>query len=321
MSDPANLEVLKAGRQAAHQFSLAEKLAGALADLKIRFFPRRVLVAGPYVGEFGHELMDWQPWVRAQVGRYAEVHVITYPGRDCLYPGCRVHAHEVALETAGYKHGRFAPAQLEQMAHAKAAELGLRHYDLMTAQNVCTTYHQRFLLPAKFELLGRPPAADQIRDVAFHFRQVKKEGPDQSRNYHLESCDQVAEFCRQQKLRCFCVGHPRYSYCPPGVEDRRAEDLAVSVAAIRSARLLAGELSGPMHLAQLAGTPIVIWADGQWRLDNCERWNVFHVPTYIVANDTHRPTTEQVGEKILAALADLRGRDQDHSQASGAAPS
>jgi hypothetical protein len=313
MSDPASRDILKAGRSASHQFSMAEKIAGALADLKIRFFPRRILVAGPYVGEFGHELMDWQAWVRAQVSRYAEVHVITYPGRDCLYPGCRVHYHDVALETAGYKHGRFPPAQLEDMARKKAAGLGLKDYDLMTALNICTSYHQRFLLPAKFELLGRPPAADQIRDVAFHFRHVKKEGPDQTRNYPLGLCDKVVEFCRARNLSFFCIGHPRYSYCPSGVEDRRTEDLEASVAAIRSARLLAGELSGPMHLAQLSGTAILIWADGQWRLDNCHHWNVFRVPTYIVANDTHQPEPERVGQKILEAVADLRQRTNDFS--------
>src|SRR5580692_5068925 len=126
MSAPANLDIRQAGLRATHRFSRAEKIAGALADLKIRFFPRRILVAGPYVGEFGHELMDWQAWVRAQVGRYEEVHVITYPGRDYLYPGCRVHYHDVALETAGYRHGRFTPAQLEDMAHKKAAVLGLK---------------------------------------------------------------------------------------------------------------------------------------------------------------------------------------------------
>jgi hypothetical protein len=308
MSDPASLEVLKAGRAAAYQFTLRDKIAGALGALRLRFFPRRILVAGPYAGEFGHELMDWQPWVRAQIPLHDEVHVITYPGRDYLYPGCRVHYHEVALENAGYKHGRFTPLQLEAMARKKAAELGLKNYDLMTALHLCTHYHQRFLLPAKFERLGRPPAAGEIRDVAFHFRQVKKTGPDQARNYPLELCDRVAEFCRAQGLGFFCIGHPRYAYCPAGVEDRRTEDLGASVAAIRSARLLAGELSGPMHLAQLAGTPILIWADGQWRLDNCERWNVFHVPTYIVANNTHQPEPERVGEKIVAALADLRQR-------------
>jgi len=314
MSDPANRDILNAGRLVAHQFSLAEKIAGALCDLKIRLLPRRVLVAGPYVGEFGHELMDWQAWVRAQVPRYAEVHVITYPGRDYLYPGCHVHHHDVALETAGYKHGRFTPAQLAEMAQKKAAELGLKDYDLMTALNVCTSYHQRFLLPARYELLGQPPAADRVRDLAFHFRQVKKEGPDQTRNYPLELCDRLAEFCRARGLKFFCIGHPRYSYCPPGVEDRRTEDLEASVAAIRSARLLAGELSGPMHLAQLSSTAILIWADGQWRLDNCEHWNIFRVPTYIVANDTHRPDPERVGGKILEALADLKQRPANFSK-------
>ncbi len=313
MSQPA----ISAGK---YEFSLREKVSGALADLKIRIFPRRVLVAGPYVGEFGHELMDWQPWVRAQVPRYEQVHVITYPGRDCLYPGCQVHHHEVRLETAGYKHGKFSPAQLAAMAHQKASALGLKDYDLMTALNVCTSLHQRYFLPAKYELLGNPPSADAMQDVAFHFRQVKKEGPDQTRNYPLELCDRVTEYCRAQNLKFFCIGHPRYAYCPPGVEDRRSEDLAMSVAAIRSARLLAGELSGPMHLAQLSGTAILIWAPGQWRLDNCERWNVFKVPTYIVTNEVRHPEPEEVSQKIVAALADLRRRTEKFSRPASAPP-
>ena len=314
MSDPASLQALETGHAPAYQFTLRDKLAGALGALQIRFFPRRILVAGPYVGEFGHELMDWQPWVRAQTARYEAVHVITYPGRDYLYPGCIMHYHDIQLENAGYKHGRFTPAQLEAMARKKAAELGLKSYDLMTALHICTRYHQRFLLPSKFELLGQPPVTRDIRDVAFHFRRVKKEGPDQTRNYPLELCDQVVEFCRTRGLSFFCIGHPRYAYCPAGVEDRRTEDLGKSVAAIRAARLLAGELSGPMHLAQLAGTPILIWADGQWRLDNCQRWNVFHVPTFIVASNTHQPEPERVGQEIVAAIADLRRRTGDFRQ-------
>jgi hypothetical protein len=320
MSDPSSLDVLKAGRAASYQFTLGDKMAGAVAALHLRFFPRKVLVAGPYVGEFGHELMDWQPWVRAQVGRHETVHVITYPGRDYLYPGCQVHYHDVALETAGYKHGRLSPAQLEAMARQWAAKFGLVDYDLMTALHICTRYHQRWLLPAKYELLGRPAPGGEIRDVAFHFRQVKKTGPDQTRNYALANCDQVVEFCRAAGLSFFCVGHPRYSYCPAGVEDRRSEDLAASVAALRAARLLAGELSGPMHLAQLAGTPILIWADGQWRLDNCEVWNVFHVPTYVVANDTHQPEPERVGREIVKALADLRRRTDEFRNPSYSLP-
>jgi hypothetical protein len=314
-SDHTGLEMLKAGKKAAYQFTLWDKILGALADVSINLFPREVLVAGPYVGEFGHELMDWQPWIRAQVSRYREVHVITYPGRDVLYPGCHVHYHTVKLEQAGYKHGRLSPCQLADMAHEKVASLGLKNYDLMMARNVCTQYHQRFLLPAKYELLGQPPAGGEIYDVAFHFRRVQKEGPDQTRNYPVELCDQVTDFCRVQKLRFFCIGHPHYSYCPADVEDRRSEDLADSIAAIRSARLLAGELSGPMHLAQLAGTAILIWAPGQWRLDNCARWNVFQVPMYVVINEVRHPHPErEVGKKIIEALFDLRQKTDDFSK-------
>ncbi len=291
-----------------YEFTLGDKVAGALEGLRIRFLPRRVLVAGPYLGEFGHELMEWQAWVRAQVNRYWEVHVITFPGRDALYPGCHVHTHDVPLEKAGYRHGRFSPAELEAMARKKAEELGLKNYDILTAQMLCTRYHQRYILPAKWELLRKEPLGGQYRDIAFHFRWVKKEGPDQSRNYPLERCDEVAATSQKLGHSICCVGHPRYSYCPPGVEDLRSEDLEASLTAISSARLLAGELSGPMHLAQLCGVPILIWADGQWRLDTCEYWNVFHVPTYIVANDTHRPETGPVIAMIEKALPDLRTR-------------
>ncbi len=291
-----------------YKFTLGDKIRGALEGLRMRFFPRRVLVAGPYLGEFGHELMEWQAWVRTMAPRYAEVHVITFPGREGLYPGCHFHTHDVPLEKAGYRHGRFTPAELKGMAQAKAKELGLENYDILTAAHLCTRYHQRFILPAKWDLLRKEPMEGRYRDVAFHFRWVKKEGPDQSRNYPLERCDRVAALCQEHGYSVCCVGHPRYSYCPPGVEDLRSEDLETSISAISSARLLAGELSGPMHLAQLCGVPILIWADGQWRLDNCERWNVFHVPTFIVANDTHRPEADRVVEAIDAAVAKLRER-------------
>jgi hypothetical protein len=297
-----------------YRFTLSDKIIGAVEGLRMRLFPRRTLVAGPYMGEFGHELMEWQAWVRAQVPRHQEVHVITFPGRDALYPGCHVHTHDVPLEKAGYRHGRFSPSELKCMARAKAEMLGLKDYDILTAQHLCTRYHQKWILPAKFELLRKAPLEGRYRDIAFHFRWVKKEGPDQTRNYPLELCDQVAALCHERGYSICCVGHPRYSYCPSGVEDLRSEDLEASITAISSAHLLAGELSGPMHLAQLCGVPILIWADGQWRLDTCERWNVFQVPTFIVANDTHRPETSRIIETIDRALKELRQRPEDFTK-------
>jgi hypothetical protein len=315
-ADNVETEMIGAGKQAAYQFTLRDKIHGALADVKIRVCPREVLVAGPYVGEFGHELMDWQPWVRAQVPRYREVHVITYPGRDCLYPGCRVHYHEVKLEHAGYKHGRFSPERLTLMAHEKARALGLKNYDVMTALNICTRYHQRFLLPAKYELLGVSSAAEAMYDLAFHFRMVKKTGPDQIKNYTPNLCDEVTSLCRRQGWKFFCIGHPRYAYCPAGVEDRRSENLSDSIAALRVARLLVGEQSGPLHLAQLTGTAILTWSPhGRWAIDNFSaKWNVFNVPIYMVTDQARHPSPDEVEKKIVESLADLRCKTDEFSK-------
>lgn len=299
-------ELMEATRAVCYHFNLADKIQGALMALKLRFFPRRILVAGPFTGEFGHELMEWQAWVRGLAKRYHEVHVITYPGRDFLYPGCKVHYHDIPLASAGYRFGRFTPKELETMARTKAAELGLKDYDVLTPLLLCTRYHQRYLLPAQFELLSTPPSGGRQRDIAFHFRAVQKEGPDQLRNYPTELCDRVAAACQDKGYRVCCIGHPRYSYCPAGVEDLRAENLEASVTAISSARLLVGELSGPSHLAQLCGVAILIWAPDQWRIDTCDRWNVFKVPTFVVANDTSNPAPERVSEMIDRAMGQLR---------------
>ena len=305
---PAESDLQVQARAACYQFTLGDKAVAALGALRLRFFPRQTLVAGPFVGEFGHELMEWQAWVRAQIGRYRAVHVITYPGRDFLYPGCKVHTHDVALEQAGYRYGRFTPRQLKDRAHAKARELGLRNYDVFTPALLCTQYHQRYLLPAKWVVLEQPPIGGRMRDLSFHFRWLDKVGPDQTRNYSRDRCDRLVALCREHGYEVCCLGHPRYSYCPEGIEDLRSEDLQASAAAICSARILVGELSGPMHLAQLCGQPILIWADGQWRLDTCEKWNVFHVPTCVVANDTHQPEPERVFEAIKTGLDDLKRR-------------
>lgn len=291
---------------ASYQYTLCDKLLGLAEAIRPRLFPRSVLVAGPFTGEFGHELMEWQAVIRARIPHYREVHVITYPGRDYLYPNCRVHYHDVPLEAAGYRYGRYTPQQTAQQARSLARNLGLCDYDVLTPRQTCTQYHRRWIWQERFVPMAEPPVGGWVRDLAFHFRWVNKEGPDKSRNYPLALADELTALCLRAGHRVCCIGHPRYSYCPDGVEDLRAEDLKASVAAICSARLLVGELSGPMHLAQLCRQPILIWADGQWRIDGANRWNVFQAPVFVVANDTFRPSPQRVAQSIEGALRQAR---------------
>jgi hypothetical protein len=266
------------------------------------------LFAGPFAGEFGNELMLWQGFVRARKPAYESVHVLTYPGRDYLYEGCTVHHHDISLKQAGYGYGRITPSESKQIAQAKAGEIGLKDYDVFDPSLLCTQYHKKLFWRQEFRLFQEPPVTPELRDVAFHFRAVNKAGPDTTRNYLPSNAAKLVQLCRANGLSVICIGHPEFSLCPDGVEDFRSVDLQRTVAAMSSVRVVSGEISGPLHLANLCGKPTVFFADGQWRIDYCLRWNPFRVPQYTAADDTMQPAPERVFKALVDALQDLRVR-------------
>jgi ADP-heptose:LPS heptosyltransferase len=144
---------------------------------------------------------------------------------------------------------------------------------------------------------------------------VQKQGPDQVKNCPPALADELTRRCRARGLSVACCGHPDYAYCPPSCADFRRVDLRESVAAIASARLVAGENSGATHLANLCGKPTVLWANDQWRIDYSLRWNPFRVPIYVAANNTCQPAPEVVTRAIAEALNDLETRTDSFRQA------
>src|ERR1700677_4804848 len=113
-----------------YPYSAWEKGYYLLVGARERFFPAQNLIAGPFAGEFGYELMQWQGYVRARRKCYRETHVMTYPGRDYLYEGCTVHYHDIQLQKAGYAYGLLSPADSFAMARAKPQSLGCKSYDV-----------------------------------------------------------------------------------------------------------------------------------------------------------------------------------------------
>jgi hypothetical protein len=292
---------------ASYKYTSGEKLRLFLPCIRQKILPRRNLFAGPFAGEFGWELMQWQGFVRSRRPSYKEVHVLTYPGREYLYEGCDVHAHQIDLKSAGYGYGLLDPRTGRQMVEAKASKIGLEDYDVFDTSLLCTRYHKA-LWKQKFRLFEEPPLTPTPYDVVFHFRAVRKEGPDHAKNYSPALADELVKRCLDRDLSVACIGHPEYSYCPMECEDYRSLDLRKTVAAISSARAVAGENSGPMHLANLCGKPTILWAQDQWRIDYSLRWNPFCVPIYVATNTSCQPAPKFVCEVIVKSLEDLRKR-------------
>jgi len=304
-----------AARQApTYHYSAAEKVRLFIPCLSQKLRPKRNLFAGPYAGEFGYELMQWQGFIRSRRSHYESVHVMTYPGRDYLYESCRVHYHDINLKVAGYGYGQLSPTQARHMADARAAEIGLTDYDVFNPSLLCTRYHKAFFWRQDFRLFEEPPLAAKPYDVIFHFRAVQKPGPDKFKNYTPTLAAELVQRCLGRRLSVACIGHPDYAYCPPDCSDYRSTDLRRTVAAISTARAVAGENSGPMHLANLCGKPTILWAQDQWRINYSLRWNPFRVPIYVAANNTCQPSPQLICQAIVKAITDLRSRTADFSQ-------
>jgi hypothetical protein len=303
----------------AHQYTSAEKLRLFLPCIRQKIFPRQNLFAGPFAGEFGWELMQWQGFVRSRRPHYEKVHVLTYPGRDYLYEGCDVHAHQIDLKRAGYGYGLLDPDTAQQMAEEKVSEIGLKDYDVFGTSLLCTQYHKAFW-KQKFRLFEEPPLSSTPYDIIFHFRAVRKEGPDHAKNYSPALADELVKRCLDRGLAVACIGHPDYSYCPMNCDDHRSSTLRETVAAISSGRAVAGENSGPMHLANLCGKATILWAQDQWRIDYSLRWNPFRVPIYVVTNISCQPAPKLVCDTIIKSLEDLCKRSSGFTVAVHTSP-
>jgi hypothetical protein len=282
-----------------------ERLQSFAAGMRLRLFARQILIVGPYVGEFGHEIMDFQSYVRWFKRRYREVHVITFPGREPLYRGCVVHRHQHDLSTAGYLYGRMSHAEIRAEAQEFARAHQMADYDLFSTNHLCTPWHRRLLFRQEHEVLAPLKPARPNQRVVFHFRSIQKVGPDQTRNFRPDLAEEVCRLCRLSGLEVACIGHPQYALSPSGSTDCRTEDLEATVAEIAACRLVVGELSGPLHLAAYAGKPIVIWAPGQDRIGNAFRRNPFNVKVFVVRDDTTNPSPQEILATVQGAISAL----------------
>jgi hypothetical protein len=283
--------------------SRRENFQTFLEGVALRFSANPVLLAGPYAGEFGHEIMDFQSYVRALKPKYREVHVITFPGREPLYRGCIVHPHNFDLKTAGYNYGRISNREARQYLHQFAREHHIPRYDIFGTMHLKTRWHRKLLFRQQQEILRPLRPVTPGRKIVFHFRNIDKQGPDKNRNFASELAAEAVRLCRQAGFELACIGHPKYSLCPDGCEDHRSEDLEETIAQIAASRLVVGELSGPLHLAVYCARPVAIWAPDQWRIDGAFQRNPFKTKILIIRADTTNPDPNEIVSAVKNAAA------------------
>ena len=260
----------------------------------------RTLFAGPYFGEFGHEVMG-TGLLRAHTKHFERVIV-------CSRPACAPLYEDIATE--------FRPHYIQCVAMASRAIKATMPSDA-TVQSHVPPDCEYFPMPdcgdayteEKIIRLGHYHALGTVRHEwagmgVIHARNRQHEP---GRNWPQEQWDAFAKWVLREGIvrRLVCVGTKDAALMVEGCLDARGSDLRTQMDIGASARFAIGPSSGWMHLASLCKCPHVTWVGGKEhpyvQRRYVDRWNPLHTPVRVVGHVTWQPTLEMV----QATLADL----------------
>jgi hypothetical protein len=190
------------------------------------------LLAGPYCGELGWELMEWSGYVRRLSTRYHRTIVISYEGHSCLYDHCDYYSHDRMLQDSGYWYGSQPQPAIEAMVAHYRQRLGLTSFDWLHPTHL-NRYTRQLLGPQVFWDPFDRDRTDCRYDVGFHFRSIHRADLD-TKNYPPDYAADLVSRCQTAGMQVCCIGHPQYSLRPPNCDDLRSADLSMTRTALRT---------------------------------------------------------------------------------------
>lgn len=272
------------------------------------------LFCGPWFGEFGLEII-WAAGARyaAHLREFDKVIACSWPGHEALYADFADEyvAHDIQCIACG-AHGIKGTQPSPDTIHAyiphgatlfPAVET---HVDEEHAGNV--------FKPPMCSLDGKHNLAEFVRygtrrscfqdALVLHARNRSDWGED--RNWPPARWTELGRELKDHRL--ISIGSRDGAYRVAGSEDMRGIPLADLMDLLASARLIVGPSSGPMHLAALCGTPMVVWVGYTGRKQDIliERyataWNPHATPLTILVAEQWMPSAATVAENVRERL-------------------
>ena len=257
----------------------------------------RRLVAAPFCGEFGWELMSWQAYLRHLAKSYDEVVVCSRAGRAPLYSDFAT---------------KFVPHSIKGLADCwwtssdqRLAIERLRE-ELLKDGGVFIGPRSVPLAEQDFIPFGRAEEAKHRFDVIVHAR--GEVGKRFEAAWEPSHCDQVVERLLKLGLTVGAIGTQAYS--PVGAEDCRNVGLQADMDLLAACGVAIGPSSGPLHLASLCRAKHIVWTDRRYfsriKATNRQRyetkWNPLNTPVMVVDAYGWQPPVDVIVRSVQEAF-------------------
>ena len=260
-----------------------------------------VLIAGPWVGEFGWELFAWQAYIRSLSEHYDKTIILCRQGSIPLYEDFADQFIEssplLGLADSFFMHG-VDPREILKSCLEEHRGLLAEGTTLVPPRRIgsppftpCTQPEQfgRNVITPRYIQFGTK--ANKICDYIFHIRsrELRKED-----NWDLDNWRSLRDLLQTEGHTIACIGTKKEADHIEGTLDLRDEPLGDVFTVVRNAACVFGPSSGPMHLASLCGTAHVVWSKEGNRERYVNTWNPFQTPVLFLAEHSWHPSAEYV---------------------------
>ena len=266
---------------------------------------KSILIAGPWIGEFGWELFCWQGYIRSMSKFYDEVVCISTPHSEFLYEDFCDKFISFLPDGGNYKDSFYKTGY--SLTKATIGKI-LQDNNISTSENKISLFLPRRIgdpprthFSEKFQLgpLYLPPKYEKLGNynekyanaILFHARNRDLRKDD---NWSVEKWKSLGEKLKRQGYDLYSVGLKSEALHIEGTKDYRECDQQLLLDAMSSAKCIFGQSSGAMHLATLCGCPQVIWSTS-YNLDRyTKNWNPFDVKVVFLSEMDWQPSVEYV---------------------------
>jgi len=262
----------------------------------------KILLAGPWVGEFGWELFCWQGFIRKLSKQYDRTVVIGRPTNEFLYKDfcdqyIRFDPESFATDAWNCHGAKSALNVVNNIPHTDYIsgnfDIGMRY----THDGVVDTKNLFFKGQEYVQYSSDSPISNKFNsdgyDVLFHGRN-KSTGSDRNWSYK-QWCELKEEL--GDDILIGCIGNHE-SFHIPGTDDLRSIDLDELISIMNKSELIVGPSSGPMHLASLSGLKHLVWSTEYNRVRYESHWNPLNTEVIFYSNGDWNPDPKKIAEII-----------------------
>ena len=270
---------------------------------------KKLLIAGPWIGEFGWELMGWQGAIRKLSRSHKKTIVMCPESSQYLY---KDFAYDLWFVDKSFECSAHEGYDVPQHYYDDRIKEEIRGLDVSDFTIVAPSI---FPKPSDNEFISFKQTTTKKYHIAFHARMVNRQHKNLSgankRNWPKDKWMQLMEKMKDTNCTMCSIGYPGQALHLPYTDDLRSVQLKDTINTLNSSVMMAGPNSGPTHLSALCECPHLTWIDysatasGMTTYERVSNvWNPFKTPVSIIQDLQPSPdfVFEQIGDFLQILL-------------------